>query len=256
MDLKSKFSQRSSSAVQSRAAGSSSKDSLIESLTNLPSIRSVTVTDFLHDILRKKISDQKFQPSTDQKVHEYSTQNEVAYPSDEATCFCSSFTILDDDFMSYVVQELECKLQELKLKLIKEKNGGQILRKHIFVAKKVVEKEIAENTQDFETLLEKANNNSWKGRQEIALVLKRQLRRLNEIIESLNERTNPVLFKKTTTPQTEKLTEIIIDDRKVRRCLEFERKEVGKNTERYRQKLIVSRDVMKKRLHRLTSKYV
>lgn len=257
MDLKDNFSQRSSSAVQSRAAGSSSKESLFGSLTNLSSIRqSVTVPDFLHDILSKKISDQKFSPCTNQKAHEYNKQNEVASPSHESICICSSCTILDDDFMSYVIQELECKLQEIKLKLVKEKNGAQILRKHIFVAKKVVEKEIAGNTQDFETLLGKANNNSWKGRQEITLVLKRQLRRLNEIIESFNERTNTVLFKKKTNRQTENLTEITTDDRKIRHCLEFERKEVGKNTERHCQKLIVTRDVMKKRLQRLTSKYI
>lgn len=255
MDLKDNFSQRSSSAVQSRAAGSSSKESLIGSLTNLSSIRqSVTVPDFLHDILSKKISDQKFSPSTNQKAH--NKQNEVASPSDEGICICSSRIILDDDFMSYVIQELECKLQEIKLKLVKEKNGSQILRKHISVAKKVVEKEISGNTQDFETLLGKANNNSWKGRQEITLVLKRQLRRLNEIIESFNERTNTVLFKKKTNRQTENLTEITTDDRKIRHCLEFERKEVGKNTERHCQKLIVSRDVMKKGLQRLTSKYI
>lgn len=257
MDLKNNFSQRSCSAVQSRSAGRNSKDSLIESLTNLPSIRqSVTVTDFLHDILSKKISDQKFGPSTSQKVHESNMQNEVVSPNDEGVCFCPSCTILDDDFTSYVVQELEYKLQELKLKLIKEKNGGQILRKDIFVAKKVIEKEIAGNTEDFETLLGKANNKSWKGRQEITFVLKRQLRRLNEIIESLNERTNTILFRKKPYPQTEELTEIITDDRKVRHCLELERKEVRKNTERYRQNFVVSRDVMKKRLERLTNKYI
>lgn len=257
MDFKNNFSQRSCSAVESRAAGRNSKDSLIGSLTDLPSLRqSVTVTDFLHDILNKKISDEKLKPTTSQEVHENNIQNEVVSPNDESTCCCPSCKILDDDFMTYVIQELEFKLQKLKLQLIKEKNGGQILRKDIFVAKKVVEKEIAGNTQDFETLLGKANSKSWKGRQEITFVLKRQLRRLNEIIESLNERTNTVLFRKKLHPQTEELTEIITDDRKVRHCLELERKEVRQNAERYRQNFVASRDMMKKRLKQLTDKYI
>ena len=256
MESENKISQRSCSAVQLRTAGIKNiNDCITGSLTNLSCIRqSVTATNFLRDILSEKFNKQKFRSAPNCNIFQNNAQNEMIFGSDDVICFCPSCTTLDEDLLSYVVQILQSTLQDLKVELTKEKNIGLILKRDILVAKKVVQKETGENTQDFETLLEKGNNKSWKGRQEIILTLKRKLRHLNETVACLDNGNGNEWRRKKSKLKTEEVTEVS-EDRQIYWYLEFERQEVRKNMERYRQNFTISRNLMKSRLEGLNGRY-
>lgn len=161
-------------------------------------------------------------------------------------CNCTDCATLDNA-PKYLLHELEGQLRTLKMELSHQKNESQLLRRHVMVAKKVVKMEVGVKEADFEKLLKRVSADSWKGRKELIFALKKKLRDLSELLEAMNCEAPISYLKKRQRPP-----EVFLDERTIFFYLELERQDVWRNAERYREKIVASRDTTKNKLDTLT----
>lgn len=203
-------------------------------------------------------SDNQSMPSKNilsQKSYSYTNvqQKSIKKVNNDAIkpCYCLDCAPLDDK--KQLIQEAEDHLQKLLIELINEKNQNQMLRREVYIARKVVEREVGNNIISFETLLEKSNDEGWMGRYEMCLILRRKIRDLTTLIENLEGEgcVPPPKWK----PRKKESTETFPDERIIYWTLELERREVLKNAERDRNVLMASKVFMKEKLEPLIKKY-
>ncbi|XP_035214236.1 myosin-J heavy chain-like [Stegodyphus dumicola] len=146
---------------------------------------------------------------------------------------------------------LKKQVDNIMRELYQYKSQNQILKRELLKARKVILREIGGNSSSFETLIRKANEEGWMGRQESIYLLKRNIHALNKLIEQLGGKRSPnpsMTKRKIMSPDD------ISEDMRIQQSLCFERDDVIRNAERERQVLLEERERLRKKLEDLEDK--